>query len=238
MALAAMERRVAEIRDGAARPKLVWQLEHPGVLTGGSFGARRRPARSGSDLPVHRVGARRAVDLARARPADRLRNARPHAARTVRVAARDVRAFVHGLEDWLIAALARFDVQRRAPRADRVGIWVVDPRHGGREQDRGDRGAGDALGELARSGTERGSGPRGNTAGSCRAGSRHHGVTSLATPWGSAATMPRWSIEALRRGVAREVFEGQGSDLDPPSDRGSREHSSKLKNGVLGADCP
>jgi lipoyl(octanoyl) transferase len=52
---------------------------------------------------------------------------RPHG----RVPARDVRAFVHGLEDWMIAALAAFGVKGER-RADRVGIWVV--RGGGEEQ--------------------------------------------------------------------------------------------------------
>ena len=39
---------------------------------------------------------------------------------------RDVRAFVHALEEWLIRALARFNV-RGERREGRVGIWVVDP---------------------------------------------------------------------------------------------------------------
>jgi lipoyl(octanoyl) transferase len=38
---------------------------------------------------------------------------------------RDIRAFVHGLEEWLIRAVARFGV-RAERRAGRVGIWVVD----------------------------------------------------------------------------------------------------------------
>jgi lipoyl(octanoyl) transferase len=42
----------------------------------------------------------------------------------------DIRAFVHALEDWLIAALARFNV-RGERRAGRIGIWVE--RGGGRE---------------------------------------------------------------------------------------------------------
>src|SRR5690606_17177545 len=38
----------------------------------------------------------------------------------------DVRAFVAALEDWIIAALARFNV-RGERRDDRVGVWVVRP---------------------------------------------------------------------------------------------------------------
>ena len=39
---------------------------------------------------------------------------------------RDVRAYVHALEDWVIAALAEFGVKGER-RADRVGVWVVRP---------------------------------------------------------------------------------------------------------------
>ena len=46
---------------------------------------------------------------------------RPHG--TVRP--RDVRAYVEGLEEWLIRALDRFNV-RGERRAGRVGIWVAD----------------------------------------------------------------------------------------------------------------
>ena len=42
---------------------------------------------------------------------------------------RDVRAFVHGLEEWLIRAVARFGVAAER-RAGRVGIWVADRRTG------------------------------------------------------------------------------------------------------------
>ena len=41
------------------------------------------------------------------------------------VAARDVRSYVHGLEEWLIRTLARFNV-RGERREGRVGIWVED----------------------------------------------------------------------------------------------------------------
>ena len=43
------------------------------------------------------------------------------------VPARDVRCYVHGLEEWLIRALDRFGV-RGERREGRVGIWVADPR--------------------------------------------------------------------------------------------------------------
>jgi lipoyl(octanoyl) transferase len=46
---------------------------------------------------------------------------RPHGA----VPANDIRCYVHGLEEWLIRALDRFNV-RGERRAGRVGIWVAD----------------------------------------------------------------------------------------------------------------
>ncbi len=125
-AMAFMERQVAAIRaEGAA--ETVWQLEHPGVLTGGTS-ARDGDLLDAGALPVHRTG--RGGQWTWHGPGQRigyvmLDLTRPHG----RVAARDVRAYVHGLEDWLIAALARFGV-RGETRADRVGIWVVDPATG------------------------------------------------------------------------------------------------------------
>ena len=47
-------------------------------------------------------------------------------ARTAPSRARDVRCYVHGLEEWLIRALARFGV-RGERREGRIGIWVADP---------------------------------------------------------------------------------------------------------------
>ena len=39
---------------------------------------------------------------------------------------RDVRAFVHALEDWVIATLAEFNVEGER-REGRVGVWVERP---------------------------------------------------------------------------------------------------------------
>ena len=48
---------------------------------------------------------------------------RPHGT----VKPRDVRSYVHGLEEWLIRALDRFNV-RGERREGRIGIWVDGPR--------------------------------------------------------------------------------------------------------------
>jgi lipoyl(octanoyl) transferase len=121
-ALAAMEERVAAIRAGAA-PELVWLLEHPPLYTAGTsarvhdlLAPRRFPvfeAGRGGQYTYHGPGQRVAyvmLDLQRRKP--------------------DLRRYIRQLEEWVIRALARFNV-RGERRADRIGIWVVKP--GGQE---------------------------------------------------------------------------------------------------------
>jgi lipoyl(octanoyl) transferase len=120
-AVAAMRARVDGIRAGDEE-EMVWLVEHPPLYTAGTSAAaadlkvsERFPtyeAGRGGQWTYHGPGQRVGyvmLDLARAHG---------------RVKARDVRGFVHGLEDWLIAALAAFGV-RGETRADRVGIWVA-----------------------------------------------------------------------------------------------------------------
>jgi lipoyl(octanoyl) transferase len=121
-ALAAMEERVAAIRAGAAR-ELVWLLEHPSLYTAGTsariqdlLAPRRFPvfdAGRGGQYTYHGPGQRVAyvmLDLQRRRP--------------------DLRRYIWQLEEWIIRALAEFDV-RGERRDGRIGIWVVGP--GGQE---------------------------------------------------------------------------------------------------------
>ena len=121
-AVAAMEARVAAIREGAA-PELVWLLEHPPLYTAGT-GARPGDLLNPGGLPVFRTG--RGGQYTWHGPGQRVAYAMLDLARR----GRDVRAYVHGLEEWAIRALARFNV-RGERRAGRVGIWV--DRGGGRE---------------------------------------------------------------------------------------------------------
>jgi lipoyl(octanoyl) transferase len=114
-AVAAMEARVQAIRTGGA-PELVWLLEHPPLYTAGTS-ARDEELLDPARLPVHRTGrggrwtyhgpgqrvAYVLLDLARRRL--------------------DVHCFVHYLETWGIATLARFGVTGER-RAGRVGVWV------------------------------------------------------------------------------------------------------------------
>ncbi len=119
-AVAAMEARVAGIAAEQV-PELVWLLEHPPLYTSGTSGKAgdlldpRFPmfeTGRGGQLTYHGPGQRVAyvmLDLKRRRP--------------------DVRAFVAGLEEWIIRTLAAFNV-RGERREDRVGVWVARPDKG------------------------------------------------------------------------------------------------------------
>jgi lipoyl(octanoyl) transferase len=119
-AVAAMEARAAAIAAHQA-PELVWLLEHPPLYTSGTSGrdadllAPRFPMFAtgrGGQLTYHGPGQRVAyvmLDLKRRRP--------------------DVRAYVAGLEQWIIRTLGAFNV-RGERREDRVGVWVARPDKG------------------------------------------------------------------------------------------------------------
>jgi len=125
-AVTAMEARVAAIADGEA-PELVWLLEHPPLYTSGTSGRDadlldpRFPtflSGRGGQITYHGPGQRVAyvmLDLKRRRP--------------------DVRAYVAGLEEWIIQALAAFNV-RGERREDRVGVWVARPDKGHGHEDK------------------------------------------------------------------------------------------------------
>src|SRR3984957_17055199 len=119
-AIAAMEARVAAIAAREA-PEQVWLLEHPPLYTSGTSGKAddlldpRFPmfvTGRGGQLTYHGPGQRVAyvmLDLKRRQP--------------------DVRAYVAGLEQWIIRTLAAFNV-RGERREDRVGVWVKRPDKG------------------------------------------------------------------------------------------------------------
>ncbi len=115
-AVAAMEARVAAIRAGTAG-ELVWLLEHPPLYTAGTS---TDPAEllAPDRLPVFRTG--RGGRLTYHGPGQRV----AYVLLDLRRRGADLRAFVHGLEAWLIATLARFEI-RGERRAGRVGIWVA-----------------------------------------------------------------------------------------------------------------
>lgn len=123
-ALATMAARVAGIREGSMGEQ-VWLVEHPPLYTAGTSASpadlqqpHRFPtyeAGRGGQWTYHGPGQRTGYVM--------LDLTRPHGM----VAARDVRSYVHGLEEWLIRTLSRFDV-RGERREGRIGIWVAGPR--------------------------------------------------------------------------------------------------------------
>jgi lipoyl(octanoyl) transferase len=123
-ALETMAARVAGIRAGTMTEQ-VWLVEHPPLYTAGTSAnpadlqqPQRFPtyaAGRGGQWTYHGPGQRTGYVM--------LDLTRPHGM----VAARDVRSYVHGLEEWLIRALDRFNV-RGERRDGRIGIWVAGPR--------------------------------------------------------------------------------------------------------------
>src|SRR6201993_3532284 len=119
-AVAEMESRAAAIAAGEAG-ELVWLLEHPPLYTSGTSGKAadlldpRFPLFAtgrGGQITYHGPGQRVAyvmLDLKRRRP--------------------DVRAYVAGLEQWIIRTLSAFNV-RGERREDRIGVWVKRPDKG------------------------------------------------------------------------------------------------------------
>jgi lipoyl(octanoyl) transferase len=197
LALAAMETRIAAIRAGGAAER-VWLVEHPPTYTAGTSATpdglteARFPtfhAGRGGQWTYHGPGQRTAYVM--------LDLTRPHGP----VPARDIRAYVQALEEWMIRTLARFNV-RGERREGRIGIWVADPKRGG-ESKIGAIGVrvtrwvswhGIALNvepDLSHFG------------GIVPCGIREHGVTSL---WdlGITATMPE--VDAALRACWDEVF--------------------------------
>lgn len=114
-AVAAMEARVADIREHSAA-ELAWLLEHPALYTAGT-GARPEDLLDGSLLPVRATG--RGGKYTYHGPGQRV----AYVMLDLRERGRDVRRHVNLLEEWLIRALERFNVVGER-REGRVGIWI------------------------------------------------------------------------------------------------------------------
>ena len=117
-ALAEMEARAAAIRAGEAA-ELVWLLEHPPLFTAGTS-ADPAELFNPQGLPVHDAG--RGGRYTYHGPGQRV----GYVMLDLEKRGRDVRRFVHGLEGWLIAALADLGVAARR-ELGRIGIWVDAP---------------------------------------------------------------------------------------------------------------
>lgn len=115
-ALQEMER----LADGIARgeiPETIWLLEHPPLYTAGTS-AQIADLVDPDRFPVYE--AKRGGQYTYHGPGQRV----AYAMLNIGERGRDVRAFVHQVEDWVIATLAEFNV-RGERRDGRVGVWVV-----------------------------------------------------------------------------------------------------------------
>ncbi|MHA6334603.1 lipoyl(octanoyl) transferase LipB [Qipengyuania sp. CAU 1752] len=115
-ALSAMEERNAAIAAGTAR-ELIWCLEHPPVYTAGTSAA----ASELLDPRFEVVEAGRGGRYTYHGPGQRI----GYVLLDLRTRGKDVRRFVHALEDWVVATLAGFGVKGWSVDG-RVGIWTHD----------------------------------------------------------------------------------------------------------------
>lgn len=114
-ALAFMEQRAADIREGAA-PETVWLLEHPPLYTAGTS-ADPSELLDGNRFPVFETG--RGGRYTYHGPGQRV----AYVMLDLKKRGQDVRKYVHDLEEWVIRSLMGFNVIGER-RDGRVGIWV------------------------------------------------------------------------------------------------------------------
>jgi lipoyl(octanoyl) transferase len=114
-AVARMEREAASIAAGEAN-ELVWLVEHPSLYSAGTS-AKSSDLIAPNRFPVFQTG--RGGQYTYHGPGQRV----AYVMLDLRKRGQDVRAFVAGLERWIIATLAAFDI-RGETREDRVGVWV------------------------------------------------------------------------------------------------------------------
>ena len=117
-ALAFMEARVEAMAGGTAR-ECVWLLEHPPLYTAGTS-ARPEDLTNPDRFPVYQ--ARRGGQYTYHGPGQRV----AYVMLDLNRRGKDVRRFVQGLESWVIAALAEFNIGGEI-REGRVGVWIARP---------------------------------------------------------------------------------------------------------------
>ena len=125
-ALAAMTARAEAIARGEAA-ELIWLLEHPALYTAGT--SARATDLIKARFPVHTAG--RGGQFTYHGPGQRV----GYVMLDLRRRAPDVRRFVATLEEWIIRALAHFNVHGER-RDDRVGVWVRRPDKGEAVEDK------------------------------------------------------------------------------------------------------
>ena len=116
--LAAMEARAAAIAAGTA-DEAVWLLEHPPLYTAGTS-AKAADLTDPDRFPVYETG--RGGQYTYHGPGQRV----AYVMLDLNRRTPDVRCFVRAMENWVIAALAEFNVKGEL-RQGRVGVWVPRP---------------------------------------------------------------------------------------------------------------
>jgi lipoyl(octanoyl) transferase len=124
-AVARMEHEAEAIARGVAGER-VWLLEHPPLYTAGTS-AKPADLIAPGRFPVYRSG--RGGQYTYHGPGQRV----AYAMLDLKRRSQDIRAFVSGLEAWIIAALAAFNVKGER-REGRVGVWVRRPERGGEDK--------------------------------------------------------------------------------------------------------
>ena len=110
-----MEERVRRIAAGEAS-EAIWLLEHPPLYTAGTS-ARPQDLTDPDRFPVH--VSQRGGQYTYHGPGQRV----VYVMLDVGRRGRDVRQFVHQLEEWVISTLDQFNVKGEI-RDGRVGVWV------------------------------------------------------------------------------------------------------------------
>ncbi|OUD10422.1 lipoate-protein ligase B [Marivivens niveibacter] len=113
-----MEARAAAIHDGTAE-EAIWLVEHPPLYTAGTS-AKVADLLEPDRFPVYQ--SKRGGQYTYHGPGQRV----AYVMLDVGKRGRDVRCFVRDMEQWVIAALAEFNVHGEI-RDGRVGVWVPRP---------------------------------------------------------------------------------------------------------------
>ncbi|WP_390910475.1 lipoyl(octanoyl) transferase LipB [Pseudosulfitobacter sp. SM2401] len=113
-----MEKRAAAIAAGDAS-ECIWLVEHPPLYTGGTS-AKAADLTDPDRFPVHTT--KRGGQYTYHGPGQRV----AYTLLDVGKRGHDVRLFVQQLEEWVISALAEFNIDG-AIRDGRVGVWVERP---------------------------------------------------------------------------------------------------------------
>ncbi len=115
--IAAMEKRVDAIITHEL-PEAIWLLEHPSLYTLGTSGNTHDILDQA--IPSFQTG--RGGQVTYHGPGQRI----VYVMLDLRKRQKDIRAFVHQLEAWIIACLKHYDLDGHI-YTDRIGVWIENP---------------------------------------------------------------------------------------------------------------